>query len=75
MTSSVGPDVDLWDSDDVCQWLRELGLGEHTPSFVEDAIGGKELLELQKADFEVREGRGGEGEGEGEGEGRIKVGE
>ena len=38
--------------------LWELGLGEHTPSFTEDDIGGKELLELQKTDFEVREGRG-----------------
>ena len=45
--------MELWDSDDVCEWLDELDLEEHCESFRNNNIRGKQLLSFNKSDLQV----------------------
>ena len=40
-----------WDIQDVCQWLRDIGLGEHVSMFEENEIVGEHLLDFGKDDL------------------------
>jgi SH3/ankyrin repeat-containing protein len=40
-----------WEVEEVCQWLEEIGLGEHCPQFRENEILGEHLLELTKEEL------------------------
>lgn len=40
-----------WSTDDVCRWLREIGLGEHCEQFVDNDIVGEHLPDLSKDDL------------------------
>ena len=49
----IGKEVWEWDVGDVRQWFVELGLGAYEESIHSRGITGRELLDLQKSDFEV----------------------
>ena len=40
-----------WEAEEVCQWLEEIGLGEHCPQFRENEILGEHILELTKEEL------------------------
>jgi hypothetical protein len=40
-----------WEVDEVCEWLEDIGLGEHCPQFRENEILGEHLLELTKEEL------------------------
>ena len=40
-----------WDIQDVCQWLKDIGLGEHVSMFEENEIVGEHLLDFGKDDL------------------------
>ena len=40
-----------WDVEDVCQWLRDIGLGEHASMFEENEIIGEHLPDFGKDDL------------------------
>lgn len=40
-----------WSTDDVCQWLREIGLGEYCEQFIYNDIVGEHLADLSKDDL------------------------
>ena len=50
---SSSTEVVQWDIDDVCRWMKELGLGEHCEAFQEQTIVGTKLLGLRKSDLQV----------------------
>lgn len=37
--------------EEVCQWLQDIGLGEHCEQFTENEIVGEHLLDLSKDDL------------------------
>ena len=37
-----------WDTTEVCEWLRDVGLGEHCGMFEENEIMGEHLADLSK---------------------------
>ncbi len=43
----------MWDSDDVCDWLEELDLGDYCQNFREHEVDGKQLLNLNMSDWQV----------------------
>jgi len=49
----VVSETEHWDSDDVCQWLDGLGMGEYCPTFQERYFTGQDLLRLKKTDLAV----------------------
>ena len=46
-----GKAVVEWDIDDVCLWLKDIGLGEHADMFEENEIIGEHLLDFGKEDL------------------------
>ena len=46
-------EVSMWDSDDVCDWLEELDLGDYCQNFREHEVDGKQLLNLNMSDWQV----------------------
>lgn len=48
-------EVDLWDEDDVCQWLEGIGMREYVSTFIQNNVVGSKLLRLKKSDLQVRE--------------------
>ena len=46
-----GKAVAEWDIQDVCQWLKDIGLGEHASMFEENEIIGEHLLDFGKDDL------------------------
>ncbi len=49
----VCAEVELWDEDDVRQWLEGIGMAEYIPTFIQRNIVGRELLRLRKSDLQV----------------------
>ena len=45
--------VHEWGTDDVAQWLENLGLVEYREPFIRNDIRGPELLQLERRDFKV----------------------
>lgn len=45
--------VTTWSSEDVCKWLNSIGLGKYSPSFKQNDISGKHLIELTKEELHV----------------------
>ena len=43
--------VTEWEVEEVCEWLEDIGLGEHCPQFQENEILGEHLLELTKEEL------------------------
>ena len=43
--------VEEWEVEDVCEWLKEIGLGEYAESFEENEIVGEILKDLSKDDL------------------------
>ncbi|XP_049819529.1 uncharacterized protein LOC109595347 isoform X2 [Aethina tumida] len=42
-----------WNKDQVCQWLRQIGLEQHVSKFAELQVNGNSLLLLTSADFKI----------------------
>lgn len=40
--------LEEWEIEDVSQWLKDIGLGEHVESFAENEIVGEHLIDLSK---------------------------
>lgn len=40
-----------WDVADVCEWLQDIHLAEHTTSFEENEIVGEHLIDITKDDL------------------------
>lgn len=40
-----------WETKDVCDWLRDIGLEEHVPMFEDNEIIGEHLKDLSKEDL------------------------
>ncbi|XP_058125042.1 uncharacterized protein LOC131266509 isoform X2 [Anopheles coustani] len=47
-----GP-VEEWSNEQVCQWLLGIGLDHHIPAFMQHAVEGGALLQLDKPDFKI----------------------
>ena len=43
--------VELWDVEDVCDWLKEIGLEKHLETFRENEIAGEHLVDMTKDDL------------------------
>ena len=40
-----------WSTDDVCEWLKDIGLGEHVESFTDNEMMGEHLVDITKEDL------------------------
>ena len=40
-----------WEISEVCEWLEDIGLGEHCEQFAENEIVGEHLADLSKDDL------------------------
>ena len=47
------PAVMLWTTDDVCQWMKEIGMEEYTDCMKSHDVGGAKLISLQTSDLTV----------------------
>ncbi|CAH0546934.1 unnamed protein product [Brassicogethes aeneus] len=45
--------VTEWNKDQVCQWLRQIGLEQHISKFAELQVNGNSLLLLTSADYKI----------------------
>ena len=43
--------VELWDVEDVCDWLKEISLEKHLEMFRENEIAGEHLVDMTKGDL------------------------
>ena len=47
------PAVSEWSTDDVCEWLKEIGLEEYRDNVRSHDVGGAELLTMKTSDISV----------------------
>ena len=51
----ISIEIVLWDTEDVCYWLKAVQLGEYATMFKENDITGADLMCMKTANLQVRE--------------------
>ena len=50
----ISIEIVLWDTEDVCYWLKAIELGEYATMFKENDVTGADLMGMKTASLQVR---------------------